>query len=72
MTATEAALWEKIKLFQLNEPGINFSFEQRLVREKRRVIYQSIKDTSKLETNTVVFLICFVQNSFGITFFPAL
>jgi hypothetical protein len=33
MHPTETALWEKIKLFQFNEPGIDFSFEQRLARE---------------------------------------
>lgn len=33
MTLVEAALWEKIKLFQFNEPGIDFSFEERLARE---------------------------------------
>ena len=33
MNSIEAALWEKIKLFQFNEPGIDFSFEERLARE---------------------------------------
>jgi hypothetical protein len=33
MNSFETVLWEKIKLFQFNEPGIDFSFEKRLARE---------------------------------------
>lgn len=56
MTKDQEQLWEKVKAFQLDDPGVSFSFSNRLARENNWSLEFSLRVA--LEYKKFMFLIC--------------